>query len=370
MKLTHGSLFSGIGGFDLAAEWAGFKNIFHCEWNPFGRQVLEHHFPNTDSYGDITKTDFTKYRGQITVLSGGFPCQPFSLAGKRGGADDERYLWPEMLRAIKEIQPLWVIGENVAGITSMVQPGETIRVENQASLFEADSQDITVSEHEFVIETICRDFESAGYSVQPVVIPACAVGAPHRRNRVWFIARLAKNANGFRFNCIEWKKQSHLRRFRLFSSRDIFRVYQEEGIQFAPPNSSNAGIKDLQFGRENGIYQFIPIAHSDSVQSQIWAKKRQPNSTEDSSGLDNRIERYGKNRNASIPCKVRLSNRDESREKRRDIKTFSVKSFNQPRDWQEFPTQSPLYIRNDGIPRQLAGYPFSDSKWREESVKA
>ena len=119
MTPTHGSLFSGIGGFDLAAQWAGFKNLFHCEWNEFGQQVLNHHFPNSDSYGDITKTDFTKYRGKITVLSGGFPCQPFSLAGKRAGADDERYLWPEVCRVIDEVKPTWFIGENVVGILSL-----------------------------------------------------------------------------------------------------------------------------------------------------------------------------------------------------------------------------------------------------------
>lgn len=91
-KLTHGSLFSGIGGFDLAAKWAGFQNIFHADNNDFCRQTLEHQFPNSDSYADITTTDFSKYRDRITVLTGGFPCQPFSLTGKRKGAADDRYL--------------------------------------------------------------------------------------------------------------------------------------------------------------------------------------------------------------------------------------------------------------------------------------
>ena len=116
--MTHASLFSGIGGFDLAADWMGWDNIFHCEWNPFGQRVLAHHFPNSKSYNDITKTDFSIHSGQIDVLTGGFPCQPYSSAGKRLGKADERHLFPEMLRAINEIKPTWVVGENVLGIVN------------------------------------------------------------------------------------------------------------------------------------------------------------------------------------------------------------------------------------------------------------
>lgn len=185
--MRHASLFSGIGGFDLAAKWMGWENVFNCEIDPFCRKVLKYHFSNTIQYGDITKTDFTKYRGKVDILTGGFPCQPFSVAGSRKGKHDDRYLWPEMLRVIREIRPAWIIGENVAGITSMVQPGSETEVESQASLFEEDNTQ-TIYEQEFVIETICSDLEREGYSVQPVVIPACAVGAPHRRDRIWFIA--------------------------------------------------------------------------------------------------------------------------------------------------------------------------------------
>lgn len=185
--MTHGSLFSGVGGFDLAAEWMGWENLFHCEINEWCQKVLRFHFPKSIQYDDITRTDFTPWRGKVDVLTGGFPCQPFSTAGKRRGAEDDRYLWPEMLRAIREIRPAWVIGENVAGITSMVQPGSEVTVESQASLFdEADKE--TILEQEYVIETVCRDLEREGYSVQPILIPACGVGAPHRRDRVWFIA--------------------------------------------------------------------------------------------------------------------------------------------------------------------------------------
>lgn len=184
--MTHASLFSGIGGAELAASWLGWTNMFHCEINPFGRKVLEYWFPNSISYEDITKTDFSEWRGRVDVLTGGFPCQPFSVAGHRKGADDDRYLWPEMLRVIREVQPYWIVGENVAGILSMVQPGCEIEMEGGSALFDENS--LYRTEHKFVVETICQDFEREGYSVQPFVIPACAVGAPHKRDRVWFIA--------------------------------------------------------------------------------------------------------------------------------------------------------------------------------------
>ena len=167
--MRHGSLFSGIGGFDLASEWMGWENVFHCEWMEFPRKVLEYHFPNTDSLTDICKTDFKKYANKIDILTGGFPCQPFSMAGKRKGTDDERYLWGEMLRAIQEIKPKFVIAENVFGITNI--------------------------DGGLVFEQVCLDLEAEGYEVQPFIIPACAKNAPHRRDRVWFVAY--SDCNGF-----------------------------------------------------------------------------------------------------------------------------------------------------------------------------
>ena len=186
MEHTHASLFSGIGGAELAASWMGWTNVFHCEIQEFQRKVLEYWFPNSISYEDITKTDFTEWRGRIDVLTGGFPCQPFSVAGKRKGAEDNRYLWGEMLRAIRQIQPTWIVGENVNGILSMVQPGETVKVGRADDLFEENY--IYRKEQQFTIDVIYEDLEHAGYSVQPIVIPACAVGAPHRRDRVWIVA--------------------------------------------------------------------------------------------------------------------------------------------------------------------------------------
>lgn len=160
--MTHASLFSGIGGFDLAAEWAGWTNVFNCEIDSFCRKVLKYHFPDAEQYEDIKKSDFSKWRDRIDVLTGGFPCQPFSLAGKRKGTDDDRYLWPAMLGVIRTVRPRWVVGENVYGIVNWSEG--------------------------MVFDTVCSDLEAAGYEVQPYIIPACGVGAPHRRDRVWFVA--------------------------------------------------------------------------------------------------------------------------------------------------------------------------------------
>ena len=177
--MRHGSLFSGIGGFDLAAEWMGWQNVFHCEWMPFPRQVLHHYWPNAISYEDITKTDFTIHRGEIDILTGGFPCQPYSSAGKRLGKDDERHLWPEMLRAIREIEPTYIVGENVRGLTNW----------NGGVVF----------------EEVCTDLESCGYQVQPVLLPAAAVNAPHRRDRVWFVAYTDSSRNRQKYQfCTRW----------------------------------------------------------------------------------------------------------------------------------------------------------------------
>ena len=160
--MNHGSLFSGIGGFDYAAKAMGWNNVFHCEINPLCQHVLKYYYPTSISYEDIKRTDFTIHRGTIDVLSGGFPCQPYSAAGKRLGKEDDRHLWPEMLRAIREIQPRWVVGENVRGFTNW----------NEGVVF----------------DEVQSDLEAEGYEVLPFLLPAVAIDAPHRRDRIWIIA--------------------------------------------------------------------------------------------------------------------------------------------------------------------------------------
>ena len=185
--MNHASLFSGIGGAEVAASMMGWQNLFHCEIQEFPRKVLQYWFPNSESYEDITKTDFHQWQGKVDVLTGGFPCQPFSLAGRRKGADDNRYLWPQMLRAIRQIHPTWVVGENVNEIKTMVESCQVTHMGRTDYLFEENH--LYREESRFTLDKICADLEAEGYSVQPIVIPACAIGAPHRRDRVWIVAR-------------------------------------------------------------------------------------------------------------------------------------------------------------------------------------
>lgn len=188
--MTHASLCTGIGACELAATWMGWKNAFSCEVDEFCNRILKYHYPNAIHYGNILEQDFREWRGRIDVLTAGFPCQPFSIAGKRNGANDDRYLWPEVLRVIDEIKPSWFVGENVAGILSMVFSGEEVKVGRYTDTT-GESYKETEMRQQFVIDRICDDLESVSYQVQPVIIPACAVGAPHRRDRIWFIANRA-----------------------------------------------------------------------------------------------------------------------------------------------------------------------------------
>jgi DNA (cytosine-5)-methyltransferase 1 len=150
-------LFSGIGGFSLAASWTGgIETVAFCEIEPYCQKVLHKHWPDVPIYPDIKQLRGEDI-GSVDIVCGGFPCQPFSCAGKQRGKEDDRYLWPEMFRVIQETKPAWVVGENVAGLI------------------------------ELGLEDCFFNLEAEGYEVQALIIPACGVGAPHRRNRVWIV---------------------------------------------------------------------------------------------------------------------------------------------------------------------------------------
>ena len=223
--MKHISLFSGGGGFDLAAEWVGWTNVVSCEVEDFQNRILEYYWPEVYHHRDIktltgdkinkesTKRYGSNWRKDGVIITGGFPCQPFSNAGKRKGTEDDRYLWPEMFRIIKEVRPDWVVAENVAAITSMVFPSEAVKMGTQPNIFGEDNEIFEVRQ-EYVIHRILKDFESEGYDVQAFIIPAAAVGAPHKRDRIWIIANTkSKGLQRFEESRDTNKKRTYKKQF-------------------------------------------------------------------------------------------------------------------------------------------------------------
>ena len=364
-KFTHGSLFSGIGGPEIAAEEMGWKNMFHCEINPFGRKILDYWFPNSKSYEDITKTNFTEWRGKINVLTGGFPCQPFSCAGQRKGAEDDRYLWPEMLRAIREIQPDWVVGENVAGILSMVQPGSETALGREESLFGEVDRKRILHRQEYVVETVCNDLEREGYSVQPVVIPACAVGAPHRRDRVFFIAHRADAG----VKGMQRKWEDNILSGRTASDTDGKRCnnwsdnWQERPIcydqkRYSEENQSERTERKRRTCENGSVASYSQCSGSGQIQQEIQSE--QPNG--------HSFDSNGSKRNVAYSDSELLQYRNSGRQEGRKNEKKPIEPPYCPEDWSRFPTQSPVCSRDDGISTRLDGIAFS--KWRQESIKA
>lgn len=272
--MTHASLFSGIGGFDLAAAWAGWTNAFNCEIDPFCRRVLKYHFPESEQYGDIKTTDFTVWCDRIDVLTGGFPCQPFSVAGKLKGTEDDRYLWPAMLGVIRTIRPRWVVGENVYGLVNWSEG--------------------------MVFDTVCTDLENEGYEVGAYVLPACAVDAPHRRDRIWIVAHRADARS------------------------------------------------ETMPKRPNGI-------HADAFASDSSKERRRKRA-----GKTHKRQEYQKIGRGFQSTIDRLSGCG--------ITSDPDSSGGSADYWKNFPTQSPVCSRNDGLSAGLGSITFP--KWRRESIRA
>lgn len=361
MKIfKHASLCSGIGAAELAASWMGWKNEFSVEIDEFCNKVLKYHYPNSVHYGNIFEQDFREWRGRVDVLTAGFPCQPFSCAGKRNGAEDDRYLWPEVLRVINEVRPTWFIGENVGGIITMVLPGEETKV---GSYTDVCGENYTFHEkrQRFVIEQIRIDLASIGYSVQPVVIPACAVGAPHRRDRVWFLARRDDVTDTDGAGLQETGTQQ---RATGVAGDGLQRdVANPNGYRFRIRENKQKHITECQGEtndrscRKDGI-----TSHSQRVRSDEVHEDLQPEQSDGKGITLVSSERYATDTESTGIKGERDKGQGKIQFNRRDLQSVRP-------SWQNFPTTEPAIRRgDDGISGRLSGITFS--RWRQESIKA
>jgi len=365
--MNHASLFSGIGGFDLAAEWMGWTNVLHCERDPFCQRVLQYHFPNAKTYNDVKTFDGTEWRGRVDILTGGFPCQPYSSAGKRLGKDDERHLWPEMCRIISEVAPAYVVGENVRGLLNW----------NGGVVF----------------EEVCADLEAMGYEVWTGVLPAAGVGAPHRRDRVWWVAYHPDHYRTMRGS----QKDACQGGAERLQERDAVQRPDESGGLWDVANAESAIGKRTRDSRSRRDGFADNCGHRDAGNADHAASStlgtlcgRQGN---EPAGVCQRdatdtncggLEGTTQSRRHSIDVEWTSILEDASDtssaecqrgKQRRGAKkerSFEGESRQSCRsvcaEWEKFPTQPPICGGDDGLPRELDGITFS--KWRAESIKA
>jgi DNA (cytosine-5)-methyltransferase 1 len=319
MKCAH--LFNGIGGFALAAHWMGWENYMHCEIDPFCNRVMNKHFPNSIQHEDIRKTDFTSYRGTIDLLTGGWPCQPVSTAGKRLGKSDVRYLWPHNIRAIREIQPGWVVGENVRGLTNW--------------------------EGGILFDEVQADLETEGYEVLPFLLPAAGVNAPHRRDRIWFIAYSA-NAG---LENLRRRREDEIFESGIIADASMFRCEGEfltwQALQRQKQTCGEAGPghhKEGDATNSQGVGERESTNETYTIPEggQTWPKL----GSLGGGGLITHTAGIGGVQSECQP---------------------TTGQFNKT-DWQQFPTQAPVRNGNDGIPDRLAG--ITVPRWRREGIKA
>jgi len=310
--MNHGSLFSGIGGFDLAAQWMNWQNKFHCENNSFGKHILNHYWPNAQHYDDIKTANFNVWKGRIDVLSGGFPCQPYSAAGKRKGTDDERHLWPFMLDAIDAIEPRWIVGENVFGL-----------ITRNAGL---------------VFDEIQIDLEIRGYKVQPFVLPACGVDAPHRRDRVWFVAYADKCDDGR--NTGTKARKGGKRRLQEWD--EIWQSFKSSEIFNLASNTDNP--RTNKRVRSNGKRAAEGEERKRKPEFESWKAGEH--------GVASNTDGIGRGT-------------EDDRERQGTKVSFANCETN---PWENFPIESPVCDGNDGVSTGLDGITFP--KWRNESIMA
>ena len=215
-------LFSGIGGFSYGLDQVGFKTVAFCEMDQYCKLVLQKHWKGVKIYNDVKELkgqEVIKEHGTIDLITGGFPCQPFSIAGSRKGTNDNRHLWPEMFRLIKELKPRWVIGENVRNIIS-IQNG-------------------------MVFENVCTDLEGEGYEVRAFNIPAAGIGAPHKRERIWIVAnsrRTLRERSKFQGENANESKQENANQYQRSSSTST------DNVADTNTRLSNGSIEEVQSG--------------------------------------------------------------------------------------------------------------------------
>lgn len=384
--MRHIDLFSGIGGGSLATSevWPNIEHIF-VENDPFCQQVLKKNFPNSKIYGDIRKfnsnaqiqgkrkmavqrkqdkKDTNSRGGDFSILTGGFPCQPFSQAGKRGGKSDDRYLWPEMLRVIKDFRPRWIVGENVAGILSMAQRQGEPPVEGEIDNGQDDyGQDVAGG----IIWEIINDLEEAGYTVQTFVIPACAVNAIHRRDRVWIVAHSSS------------ERRQQISRGTLGNESKNEGRTKENNYQ--PPSQnkiSNSNFKKFKSGagfskiksEQNGNKSSHAISNgSDSEIDRLERLGDDSHQKRKKSKHELTYGRSGSRRYSSTAKDARSFggrgryNADSAWDGRQDKNEGSDWS----RNWIEVATE--LCSLDDGLPVELGEFKLSKSKHREAQLK-
>ena len=342
--MRHGSLFSGIGGFDLAAEWMGWENVFHCEWNPFGQKVLKYYWPNAESFSDITKADFTKYEGQIDIITGGFPCQPYSSAGKRKGKEDERHLWPEMLRTIREVKPSFVVGENVRGLTNW----------NGGMVF----------------DEVCSELEALGYQVAPIIIPASGLNAPHKRERIWFVAySISSNERSSQYRSLRSEDETTNRK----GSFTIHNALGSNGNQRPITNSNGSEQRD-NTGENNRETKKVRRENQSDVSRELCSvgdvtnakRVRRLQGSENIQPKQSNGQQFisiSRKWDATDTKNIRREKTLENGKLERGRFRFGNKSHT----WDSFPSQSPVCGGDDGLPTELDGITFS--KWRAETIK-
>jgi len=258
--LKHLDLFSGIGGFALAAKWAGFETVGFCEIEEYPRKVLGKNFPGVPIHQDIRELDGAIYEG-IDIITGGYPCQPFSTAGKRKGQEDDRHLWPEMLRVITQARPSWVIAENVTGHVTMG------------------------------LDSVLTDLESEGYAARPVVIPAIAVDAKHRRDRVWI---LGSNPERLR-SAQQEREYERAKKCNGSGENELAAgafVGDTKGIEWDEKQTKNSSYRGARLQESAG-------RHGGSSDGGIWIPEPSVGRVVD--GLQNRVDRIKSLGNAIVP---------------------------------------------------------------------